>query len=266
MQIKKKILAMLVAVTISSFVHAQNQEQKPVETPTQDTVQKAQNIFKATFSKVNVSNFLPSPIPGIFEIHTAGGILYFYAPHDNNKGVLIFGEMYDSDGNNLTQLAKLAALKQKWDKLDLSTVITIGDKNAPEFWEITDPDCPYCIEWHKWIKDFSKENKIKRNLIFFLNPGHPNAPKKIEHIICSKDKEKAVDDMYEGNTVTLTTCPEAKDIISKHQKLVNEIGANGTPSFVFLTQDKAPDFVTGFTPSAREKITKLVKEEKSTSK
>ncbi|WP_042857961.1 DsbC family protein [Dickeya sp. NCPPB 3274] len=249
-----KSLALAAAVFVQSgFVHAQNTSSDTAAVSTADAaVQQAQDKFKATFTNMNVSDFRPSPVPGVYEIHTNGNILYFAPPFgENPKGVIIFGEMYDANGNNLTQAAKVSALKAKWDRLDLKSAITIGNANAPEFWEVTDPDCPYCREWHKWIKEYAKQHQVKRNLIFMLNPGHPDAPPKIEHIICSKDKESAINDMYEGKDVKLVSCPEAKSVIEYHQKLVREFGANGTPSFIFKNSDGAPELIVGF---SREKV------------
>ncbi|EPT0813924.1 TPA: DsbC family protein [Yersinia enterocolitica] len=272
MQINKMFKPALLSLFIfTGFVHAQTASGtaalKATETPAFKKLQEAQagsiaevkaaqDEFKQTFSQMNFTNFAESPVKGIYELHTGGNVIYFTPKSENRKGVIIFGEMWDSNGVSLTNESKLKAIKSEWKKLPVGSAISIGDKNSPSYYEITDPDCPYCHSYHEWIKDYSKTNPVQRNLIFMLNPGHPEAPAKIEHIICSKDKEQAINDMFEQKPVALEKCPEAKGIIQQHQDIVKALGVNGTPSFVFDVNEE-PELIVGFNKSkVMEAITK----------
>jgi len=223
-------------------------------------LKKAQDQLATSFNGMSVTGFHESPIPGVYEVKTGGNIIYFHPGEDGKKGVLLFGEMYDSTGSNLTALSKMGSLSDTLKSVPLDTAITIGPKNAPIFYEFTDPDCPYCHAYDQWIKEYSKTHPVQRKLIFMVNPGHPLARAKIEHVICSKDKDEAVryvyseelphnpdsaDAMQMAKQKALKTCKEADQVIAEHDKVLKAVGVNGTPSFLFNVDTK-PNLIVGF--------------------
>lgn len=83
---------------------------------------------------------------------------------------------------------------------------------------------------------------------------------KIEHVICSEDKDEAVryvysselphnpdgaDAMQMAKQKALKTCKEADAVIEKHAKILQAVGVNGTPSFLFNVDTK-PNLIVGF--------------------
>ena len=122
-----------------------------------------------------------------------------------------------------------------------------------------------------------------------VNPGHPLARAKIEHVICSKDKDEAVRYVYSeelphnpdgANAIqlakqkSLKTCKEAESVIQKHAQIIQAVGVNGTPSFLFNIDTK-PNLIVGFdrqkisdSLAALEKptVTKVDKQSQTTSK
>ncbi|MCZ6132184.1 DsbC family protein [Cronobacter sakazakii] len=234
-----------------SFAHAQN------DSP---DAKAAQDQLAASFSGMTISGFAESPVKGIYEVRTGGNIIYFHPGEDGKKGVLFIGEMYDASGVNLTEQSKMNSLSDTIKSLPLDSAITIGSKDAPVVYEITDPDCPYCHAYDEWMKSFSKEHPVQRKLIFMVNPGHPLARAKIEHVICSEDKDEAVRYVYSeelphnpdaANAMqtakqnALKTCKEADAVIQQHAKIIQAVGVNGTPSFLFNIDTK-PNLIVGF--------------------
>src|SRR4051812_23551369 len=69
-----------------------------------DWLTKTSNELHATFKNLTFEEVRPSEIPGVVEIYAGPRILY-YAPAQK---ILIFGELYNSAGNSLTD-AKLQA-------------------------------------------------------------------------------------------------------------------------------------------------------------
>lgn len=242
---KMKTVALLLAslLAVPNFAHAQINR----VTITADQKKAAEDKLKATFSQIQVTGFEPSYVPGVFELTTGNNTYYFYPGENGKDGVLIFGEMYDSQGNNLTQMAREKRLDKALAALPMDKAILMGNKTGSiEFFEITDPECPYCERYDSWVKKQPFANQIKRKVIFLMNSGHPGERREVEHIICSKDKDKALDDAFKNtadNPVISDwkTCPEAEDIIAEHNKIVQAVGAQGTPAFIINGK-----MVTGF--------------------
>lgn len=225
-----------------------------------DNLKKAQDELATTFNNLSVTGFKESPIKGLYEMKAGGNVIYFHPATEDQKGILIFGQMFDRDGVNLTDLSKSEGLVDSLKDLPLDSAITVGPKNAPVFYEFTDPDCPYCHAYDEWMKTYAKEHPVQRKLIFMVNPGHPLARAKIEHVICSKDKDEAVRYVYSeelphnpdggnamqlANQKSLKTCKEAESVIQKHAQIIQAVGVNGTPSFLFNIDTK-PNLIVGF--------------------
>lgn len=259
MNFKKAVVAIAIVLGMTSQIaHAQNATDKPVADSS--SMKAAQDQLAASFNGMTITGFGESPVKGIYEVKTGSNILYFHPGEDGKKGVLIFGEMYDSSGVNLTEQSKMNGLTDTLKGLPLDSAITIGPKEAPVYYEFTDPDCPYCHAYDEWIKTYSKDHPVQRKLIFMVNPGHPLARAKIEHVICSEDKDAAVryvysselphnpdgaDAMQMAKQKALKTCKEADAVIEQHAKILQAVGVNGTPSFLFNVDTK-PNLIVGF--------------------
>ncbi|ECC3269535.1 DsbC family protein [Salmonella enterica] len=276
---KKHLAAALMLVMSCGFAHAQTDAAKATGSNAADTSMKAaQDQLAASFSGMNISGFKESPIEGIFEVRTGGNTIYFHPGLGDKKGVLIFGEMFDSSGVNLTEQSKMAGMTDILKSLPLDSAITVGPKDAPVFYEFTDPDCPYCHAYDQWLTTYAKDHPVQRKLIFMVNPGHPLARAKIEHVICSEDKDEAVRYVYSeelphapdganamqnAKQAALKTCKEADAVIQQHAKIIQAVGVNGTPSFLF-NADSNPNLIVGFSQQKiAEAITQLEMNAKS---
>src|SRR5690554_2396879 len=98
------------------------------------TIQNAQDKLKATFSNYQVTDFKPSPIPGIFEVH-AGPQIHYYAPEQN---LLIFGQIYSSVGENLTEKSKQLSVSSRLGEMPLESAILVKTGTIPLI-EISNP-------------------------------------------------------------------------------------------------------------------------------
>lgn len=242
---KMNAIALLLAGFLATpgFAHAQIER----VSITAEQKKEAEERLKATFSQIQVTGFEPSYVPGVFELTTGNNTYYFYPGENGKDGVLIFGEMYDAQGNNLTQAAREKILDKAIAKLPMDKALSMGnEKGTIEFYEITDPECPYCETYDSWVKKQPFAGQLKRKVIFLMNNGHPGERREVEHIICSEDKNKALDDAFKNtsNNPVITdwkTCPEAEGVIAEHQKIVQALGAQGTPAFIINGK-----MVTGF--------------------
>lgn len=265
MNFKKCVVAAAIAFGLTAgFAHAQKADEAKVAAVAGDAdpaaLKAAQDQLGATFSSMKISSFKESAIKGLFEIKTGGNIIYFHPGAEGQEGVLIFGEMFTAKGVNLTEQSKLNGLTDTLKSLPLDSAITIGPKDAPVVYEFTDPDCPYCHAYDQWMQTYSKDHPVQRKLIFFNNPGHPLALAKSKHIICSDDKEAAyryvfseelphnpngANAMQMAKQQALKTCKEADQVLAKHAEIIQSVGVNGTPSFLFNVDTK-PNLIVGF--------------------
>ncbi len=290
MIIKKHLVAAAVAFCLfGNVAHAQ----QPTPTPTdkagsapvahaqqnadEAAINAAQAELKASFAQLNVTDFSESPIPGIFQLQTGGNIMYFAPETKEHEGILFFGEMYNKNGESLTEQSKNKLLGKTLKSINLASAISVGPANAPAYYEFTDPDCPYCHAYDTWLKaDVNKDNSLHRKLIFMVNPGHPLARAKIEHIICSDDKDEAVKYTFSdalphnsldqatplqiANYKSLKTCAQAESVIAEHQQIISKLGVNGTPSFLFGAETDKPVKLVGF---SKDKILENIVKMKS---
>lgn len=265
MNFKKSFVAGAIALCFTAnFAHAQKPKEPTVAAESVDAdaaaLKAAQEQLGATFSNISISGFKESPVKGLFEMKTGGNIIYFHPGEKGQEGVLIFGEMFTSQGVNLTEQSKLNGLTDTLKSLPLDTAITIGPKDAPVVYEFTDPDCPYCHAYDEWMQAYSKDHPVQRKLIFFNNPGHPLALAKMKHIICSEDQEAAYRYVFSGELPhnpnganamqmakqeALKTCKEADEVLANHAQIIQSVGVNGTPSFLFNVDTK-PNLIVGF--------------------
>jgi thiol:disulfide interchange protein DsbC len=211
-----KIVAFVLGVALSATAMAKTD------------LEAAQDKLKATFSKIHVVDFKESPIDNVYEVNMGNGVIYYYP----EKELLLFGEMFDKSGMNLTQASLQENALKLMDDLPMDSAIVIGDEDGIPLIEFTDPECPYCRNYERWLSTIADAHKLKR-IIYFDNRIHPHASPKIEHIICSENKELAMYNMYHDITPKggLKKCDKAAGIMADHLKIAQSLGVAGTPSF-----------------------------------
>jgi thiol:disulfide interchange protein DsbC len=209
--------------------------------------------LKAAFPKLEIDEVTSSPINGIFTVFAGGNVLYF----SPSSGHMIFGEIWDEKGKNLTAelRPKIAAYKQKKTaaaykeiekQLDQAVKIGTGKKIVVEF---TDPDCPFCRQAGEYWKT---RDDVTRYVFFMPLPMHPNAPAKAKYILGAADQAAAMGAVYGGkfdaNPVP-TTGKNVDKQLELHRGLATKAGINGTPAYYI-----GGVFVSGADVGAFEKI------------
>lgn len=215
-------------------------------------VDAAQKKLQVSFKEMNIVDFKPAPMSGLFEVNTGQGIIYF---HPENE-LLFFGEIYNKEGESLTLKSMQASTEKMLDRLPMDSAIEFGPEDGIEMVEFTDPDCPYCLKYHQVISEKEKELPIRRKL-YFLTGIHPAAEPKMRHVICSEDKEQAYQDAYSRKIHEWKDCEEADEVLAKHQQVVKGLGVAGTPSFLMdgkIEMGFRPDVIDTYLTTQKAKM------------
>lgn len=206
----------------------------------------AASEVEAKFSKLlrntKVSSVKESDVKGLYEV-IAGPNVFYYSPE--GEGHLIFGQIVDKDGKNLTAVVqqnlreefqkeqeKRAAEMLKTLPLDKAVKIGSGPNTVIEF---TDPDCPYCRKVDEFL---SKRTDVTRHVYLFpLESIHPNSRAKAVFILNSKDKAKAFREVFEGKydrqlpiaSTEMGRYPTENSQLNAGMELGQKLGVQGTP-------------------------------------
>ena len=190
-------------------------------------VEQAQEELKATFSNLEIVNLGESPIEGLFEVNLGSQIIYF---HPKSK-LLVFGEIFNSEGESLTAKAMQKQAMTTLGGLDMSKTLVIGPKDGKEIIEITDPDCPYCRRMAQFIDGLPADTKVRRRIIFDTR-AHPSAKKKAAHILCSENPEEEFARVYQNKVSEFKSCPGVFERLQDHQDMALALGVSATPTVI----------------------------------
>lgn len=200
---------------------------------------QAEESLKQTFSNFEFNSFEPSVIDGVYQIDTGARMIY-YAPAAK---VLLFGEMWDATGKNLTAAALSAAAQERMKGMDLSSALEFGPADAPLITEYSNPHCGYCQQLHTYLKEKQQDGAIKLRRRIIFSVGHSQAASEAaEHILCSDNPEKALAEVYERRlSAPMQRCDEGRKRVLEHIKIAKAAGIQGTPTLVINGE-----FVRGF--------------------
>lgn len=207
------------------------------------TAAEIETKFSRLLRNSKVSSIKESPVKGMYEV-VSGPNVFYYSPAGN--GHLIFGQILDSNGKNLTadvqnalraefQKAQEAAAAEKLKALDLSNAVKIG--NGPNtVIEFTDPDCPFCRRVDEFLS--SRSDVTRYVFLFPLEQLHPQARAKSIYILSSTDKVKAFKEVFSGTfdkgnlpivPSDLTKYPSEVKQLETGMQAGQQLGVQGTP-------------------------------------
>lgn len=207
----------------------------------------AEVIVKKVVPTGTVTGVKLSPIKGVWQIDVEAGegkrgALYL----DFSKKYLVAGQIVPVEA-----IGRQTPQRVEVSKIPLESAVFLGSKDAPKKVIVfSDPDCPYCRELHKIIKQvLAKRKDIVFAIILNPLPMHKDAFKKAQAIQCSKSVEM-LDDAFSGKTVPEPTCPP--DQIEANKALAASLNFNGTPVMVrddgtvlsgYLPEDKLLEWI-----------------------
>lgn len=159
-----------------------------------------------------------------------------------NDNLIIFdkGMILNDKGELLSKIPepfKPINMKKKYSNL---VAFSVGNDKNPEIYVITDPDCPFCVEFEqKALKEISKKYKVNIILTSLYSEQrkmHPNSIAKIEDIM-KEPKEKRLKKLEEIQGIKNkkwvkhdAVNKETYDI--RYKELYKDLDFTGTPFIV----------------------------------
>jgi thiol:disulfide interchange protein DsbC len=252
--ISASFIILLILCCMAYQVFAGNSgKKKGCDTISQSEIQDV--LKKINVNDAKVLHVKKSPLVGICEVavEREGKTAIFYL--DIAKTHLIIGKMVEMKTmENLTDKS-VTEIKDKkrldTSKIPLTSALVLGDLKAEKKVIIfTDPDCPYCSNLHKVIKQISDKRK---DIAFYIKmyplPFHKEAYWKSKSIVCNNSLQ-LLQDCFDKKEITKTDCKT--DEVDDTIKLAKSFGIDGTPAIIL------PDGRLRMGAIPEEELTKLI--------
>ncbi len=221
----------LVSVYLGLSVCAAMSVEVATACPDQNTVKAAVEKSFAGGPPVTVKNIAPSAMPELCDVvvESQGQKRIVYT--DTKGKYLIAGQLFSSDGKNLTkeaisELNKFTA--QDMQKLAELTAFTVGNK-GPVVYFVTDPQCPYCNKGKDIIFPMAKAGEVQVKVLFYPLPFHKGAKEECISVICDNKGEEGMASRYRSEN----QCEAGKKKVEDAVSFLTSKGITGTPAYIF---------------------------------
>jgi thiol:disulfide interchange protein DsbC len=184
--------------------------------------------LKALYPAVTITDVLPSPIPGLFEIRMGKNVAF-----TNDEGrYLLFGAIFDSITK--TVLTQLPAVSDDASTANVSfpseylsqSIRTVRGDGSRVIAVFSDPKCAYCKQLEAELK---KLNNVTIYTFLFPVLGEESA-KIASQVWCANNRENAwLGYMSTGKVASGRACDNP---IQKNLTLGQRLGIQGTPMII----------------------------------
>jgi thiol:disulfide interchange protein DsbC len=191
---------------------------------------------------IKVEDIRPSPVPGLYEVSSAGEVGYV----SEDGRFYIDGDVYDMESHaNLTEDRRSAHRAELLKGIRDEDVIVFAPKDYKYTIDVfTDTDCPYCRKLHAEVPELNRLGVRVRYLMYPRAGPGSDAWKKAEAVMCSTDRNDALTRAKRGEAITAKSC---NNPVARQYELGRDLGIRGTPG-IFTEQG---DYITGYMPAAR---------------
>jgi len=214
-----------------------------VSTPSFADINVVKQALKNSIPDSELAIVKKSNINGLYEV--TQGLQVFYVTDDGKHAMI--GNIIDlKSGNNLTLLAVDKLRKDRYDDLDVSSMIVYPAKGKAKrtIAIFSDIDCPYCRKMHLEIPALNEAGIEVRYLAYPRSGVGGKSYWKAVSAWCAKNPAEAMDEAMLTGEVESKKC---KNPVQDHMKLVALFGVNGTPNII---TDKGK-MLPGYLPAKR---------------
>lgn len=160
-----------------------------------------------------------------------------------DKNTLIFGNALSRDGVKISAPLKNISLAKGKEAFSVGT-------GKDEYIFFTDPECPYCKEFEKYLPQI--QDKVKINLFYYpILQIHPNAKELSIYQLHLKENgtnwEEALSKTtsspdYSSRNIPMETKIKLTERINEQMKIAEDFGVQGTPT-IFNTKGEQINWV-----------------------
>jgi len=227
MKMLYKILAVLMAITISGLATAADKGTRALE----DMLQK-------TLPEGTLYTIDETVVPGLYQVNFQNTFIYLSADGKHAfKGDII----KISSNENLTESKRAQNRKKTLDTISEEDMITYPVSSKKNTLTIfTDIDCGYCRKLHAEMPEYNKRG-IGIRYVFLPRAGIGSGSyDKAVSVWCSKDRRKALDDAKANVKVENKDC---KNPVMKHMRVAEMLGVNSTPTMFLEDGTVLPGYI-----------------------
>ncbi|GHG07046.1 disulfide isomerase DsbC N-terminal domain-containing protein [Thalassotalea marina] len=187
---------------------------------------KAEQLIRSVLPNTKIDGIEESEMPGIYMITSGANIFYFHL----EKKLLVFGEIMTTTGKNLTKPNREKALNQSLSSASQHALTIQYGEPINVVYEFTNPECGACLGYEKYLKENPFKDTVRH--IFFLGWSEASE-RKLEHIMCSKDKQAAKELVYNGGVIKeFASCEYGRGLVAKHKRFASSMGVDRTPTLI----------------------------------
>lgn len=208
---KKLVLPLLLLVASSAFAS---------EASVKSHLQKHYPLL-GTIEQVH-----KSPIKGLYEVVVQDHLFYT----DESANYLIDGQIYDlKTMRNLTAARERKLFAVDFNKLPFDlTIKEVKGNGKRKMLIFTDPNCAFC---KRLEHELTKVNNVTIYRLLF--PIFPGSPEKVRAVWCSKNREKAWENLMRKGVMPAHAKRNCSYPMDRVMAWGKKMHVNGTPALVF---------------------------------
>lgn len=155
---------------------------------------------------------------------------------------VLVGTMFDAQGNDVSAAALETVVaapmtERTWAKLDASAWVADGKADAPRvIYTFSDANCPYCHHFWEAARPWVDAGKVQLRHMM-VGVIREDSPGKAAAILSAKDPSAALrqnETQYDkGGIAAVAISPEIANKLDANQRLMIELGFQGTPGILF---------------------------------
>jgi thiol:disulfide interchange protein DsbC len=183
-------------------------------------------ILHKVAPNAKVQSVAPAPMAGFYAVVADGHPIYISA----DGKYLIEGHVVDvAAKRDIMEDGLQGVRKAALDGIAANKKLTFAPAKPKHHVTVfTDPDCPYCRQFHKQIAEYNKLGIAVDYLLFPL-PIHKGADVKSVTVWCSKDRNTSFTEAINGATLPQQTCANP---IGEIINVAESTGITGTPAIL----------------------------------
>ncbi|WP_407332220.1 bifunctional protein-disulfide isomerase/oxidoreductase DsbC [Enterovibrio sp. 27052020O] len=196
--------------------------------------------------RLNIESIEASPVEGLFEVVTNGGVIYA----NKDGSYFIYGQLFhtnEKESVNLTELTQAKRNKKLFDAAGVEKELIVYPAKDEKYVVnvYTDTTCGYCMKLHREMQDYNDLGITVRYLAFPRSGERSPNMKQMSAIWCEADKSAAMNAAKAGRFEEESDA--CVDLVRRHMALGTSMGVSGTPAI--MLQDGT--ILSGYLPAPK---------------